>query len=522
MVIASAWGATPLTPNRSTVDASVQRLLSECEAAIADFDWEDEARKATFTTTLDALDQSLARCEGVYPHCSKLVVTRARLAMCLRRWDKAVSKWQTACQMDGAIAGEGHTGLAQCYLALDDVDKAEEALSLASTCVPDDPQIRFLRKRIGRIKYRRDLMEKISRAYVCIESSADRDIDIFQILFSSLTKTSSAREARAICEFFATGSKRVFPSPEPEASATLSAVFVCGIGWSGSGALVDFLQSYSGVNFPLGTREIGCFSGKFGVRNLAKWMANRPRSYRSLLFLFFINHVFGLRFDPIGLRGRPNTTDILRHCGSSPEEEIHVLRSCLRLLYDVEAATQSSCRSAEHYRNIFSTFFRTVFSLRSPRAGVLGFNNCLFGLSFDAALLMPNPVILLSVREPRDVLVARELEAGLAAADTAGDYVERYKEKAKKISAARSTDALKDILCVVRFEDFVLKASLRDQILNLLNLENQKKGGNCRFNPDVSARNIGLHRTYCDQELLHDVNRKLSPHLIAPSLPARS
>lgn len=284
-------------------------------------------------------------------------------------------------------------------------------------------------------------------------------------------------------------------------------VLISGFGWSGSGAVFDYLQQFQSL--PTFSRpEIGLFD-KIPV------VKSRLRIYgREMIFWrWAFQHVLGLPIAPKNSRFSLNNLRSLIFSGHAPisvnssDAKNLSSRSLLSILVNSNAVLEvckkeffifrAYCQKNDYVMNEvvakrFSYFISILIAqVCGPRADYALFNQALRPHRLEKMRFLPNSPIMFGVtRDIRDQFL--ELKAAKRVS-VAAEMVPRARRVRKFLSIAdRRTD-----IHHVQFEDFVTSEQSRLRVIETLGLEPDtlllKKQ---YFFPAESEKNVGLWREF--------------------------
>jgi hypothetical protein len=304
---------------------------------------------------------------------------------------------------------------------------------------------------------------------------------------------------------FSAGSvTEVAPCDEPG----LRKIFVCGSGWSGSGALYDALAEYDGLaeapNTPIdrymnvGTdNEMMFVQGPAGLGRLWRMAREERKLSRLDLWDMFRLHVLG--GGALGYSEHKSAkvaSNLLEHYGAR--------YTALFRQASESFASLAGNASLGELRNIltgmtealsatFAESLTTSIASRGDRECVV-FNNAIFGPNIDMLEIFRNARAAVVVRDPLDQFADRRAK-DLKHWMTPSRFVPLYRAAREAFTARRELlpPELAQEVREVEFERFVLDAPYRESVIEWL-LEGQNVRRAChRFDPERSARNIAIH-----------------------------
>jgi len=304
-------------------------------------------------------------------------------------------------------------------------------------------------------------------------------------------------------------------------------ILVCGFGWTGSGAVIDYLDGCSGFS-PFRSRfeESSIFKGKYSLATVRK----RLRSGQSVFEPEFVRNLMlaligSSALVPGGLTAVDKVNikrnELLRWdvgLGALAGATIALLERIFQ--YD-EASDGFVCdergfdSEVWNYINALADVRRKQIERPDDR---LVFNNDPNAYNADVFDLVPDSNYVIVTRNLADVYATlvtlgkvRDSEQEALA------FIKQHKKKIELFSAAIKalSDQVRRRVYFLSFEDFVQQPELRDRLDELLCLPADKASS---FDPSVSIKNIGLrHRLSSPhvrrvEEVLETKRKKMLEH----------
>jgi hypothetical protein len=354
--------------------------------------------------------------------------------------------------------------------------------------------MRSLRGRAVRSQYRNWLGISTVRNGLLIAESGNTE-SAGEVLMGGLMASGMARDvADAVSAIYlaAVSSKPV--SIEHELAAVVSGsedraceprpIILSGFGWSGSGAVADFLMGHPHVADIFSGREMGFWTGKYGLDRLYEHFSTRGFN-RRLLLEFLTRHCFGHRFI-----GHSKGTKSLGGLWAMLDEPQRwsLLRALAKWLEGIHAWQND----ADHpILETFQSLTSAVLGLLAGRAYArILLSNCVPSDSIVGIRMFRDPAVIVSWRDPGDAYASKTAAFPDNSLDYAGwrrqltTRIERYLAGKTKVAEYAS------IWIDVSFEEFVLEEHKRNDLLKLLQLDGEELGST--FDASVSAKNIGI------------------------------
>lgn len=288
-------------------------------------------------------------------------------------------------------------------------------------------------------------------------------------------------------------------------------IFVCGSGWSGSGALYDALSEYGSLaeapNTPIdrymndGTdNEMMFVQGPAGLGRL--WRSARDELKLSRLDLWDMFRLHVLGGSGVGYSEHKSArvaSNLLQHFGARYTTVFRA--ACERFALQAGTSTISQFRSTlvEMTEALSNTIAEPIRSLEGCKCVI--FNNAIFGPNIDMMEIFHNARAAFVVRDPLDQFAdrrAKDLKHWMTASLFAKFYCgarETFRARRAQLSPEFAREVYE-----VEFEQFVLDVHYREEIIaSLLEGESVKRIRR-KFDPELSAKNIDIHKALLTQD----------------------
>lgn len=274
-------------------------------------------------------------------------------------------------------------------------------------------------------------------------------------------------------------------------------IVTCGFGWSGTGAVNDFLSGGKNIAFPFGKNEHAFFLGAPGMPGL--------RSVNHENFIdFLLNSVF-----------RRDYRSILNYC-MGREDYFNIFTSELNYLRAMilKAKKEGGVKdiSETDLRTSLGVFFARTGSRIAKSGGksIMLFNNLINASHLSCIDFLPNATGVIVRRDPRDQYVSQVLERRIGA-PTVQSFIRGMLKQFDTFNAQMNALKDKSSCRVIFFEDFVLQEQTRLDLASSLSMV--VSDSHTIFDPRVSIRNIGLWKTFHDQESIKNIERAMAEQL---------
>lgn len=352
---------------------------------------------------------------------------------------------------------------------------------------------------------------------------ADGDIEVAVLAFSDAVKSvlggpvyqfDKDRQAGLINAFTSLVAEEGVGAVELPQFKTAKVAIVSGIGWSGSGAVYDYLKEFAGVVAIKG--ETPYIEGSQSLRTIYASLGDRQK-LRERLFDFFFYALVG----HCGFRGAGDFK-LFKHArrhllGDRCEQYLEAVQGwCLFARWVCDAEGE------ERYHRFVTLADYTVnkFSIgrELPEGKVALLDNVVHTVnSAECINFLRNVTMFCTFRDPRSNYVALVREASHFTSGAAS-YVEEWKKrigKALRMARLAEQSASKvngTAVEIVNFEEFVLFEGYRSRLAKELGLSSYGQAKYKYFKPWESLRNVLLHYEHPDQSEIKLIENELGEH----------
>lgn|GEM_PF-1696769 len=277
-------------------------------------------------------------------------------------------------------------------------------------------------------------------------------------------------------------------------------VFICGFGWSGSGAVYDDIRSVEGFcefegpgQDPIlnedSDSEVTFIQSTAGLGDLWRYVKSRRRLDWWRLWDLFCLHVVGLA--PIGYSNYKSCAAAANHVRRYGSLYTRPFRD----FFEAFAELRRTPRESGLFLLLRETTEKLCMMLVEQTGGkAVLFNNAIFGRDVEMLEIFRASHAAAVFRDPLDVYADRKdkdrnhWRSPRQLAEFYGRGLRRYLVY-RHAAGSRVGARLREI----PFERFVLEPGFRWRVRAWL-LPGLEDNGNSHFDPRVSSRNIGLHR----------------------------
>ena len=295
------------------------------------------------------------------------------------------------------------------------------------------------------------------------------------------------------CEKKSGGSVRALRQSESNTVPTF--VFCGGFGWSGSGAVYDYLACRGRVLCPGNERELKFFdSPLYGLRGLSKAMGQSRQELRSAIFRFFWGGMLGLPVTQSAEeRDRSERTkySLLYLWKEENREVSEFLPQMARFVLAMEHEIAGDVEP-ERFEGVvggaIGQFFRELYGQQR-----LLLNNAVHGQFVDVLRFFEKYKYFAVIRDVRDQYVAKRVE-GLHRdeRESFGEFVESTRRKVDRFAKHLKRIEYSGRVKVVGFEEFVTKKRVRESVLKDAGVSKKGWGRICEHLISRSRNNIGI------------------------------
>ena len=294
-------------------------------------------------------------------------------------------------------------------------------------------------------------------------------------------------------------------------------VFASGFGWSGSGAVVDFLRGHEGSRLGGCGRELALFRGTTGFPSLTSIFDGVRGTVDAQTFMEFLlgPAVLGLYLPEVNTTGWRDRSLFKANHDDAKNDRSALMRACHDLIRRIGDVTGGDPQRAHDQVMCGLALFAShaMRGLESNDSQCTIFSNCIFGFNIRNMVFFPGTINIMVRRDPRDQFVARYYEGpkdDVLSVDAFIDLLQkRYHELERAVNALELHDRIMDI----KFEDFVLDASVREKILHDLHIIPAKQSGAAAFDASASSKNIGIYKDFPDQDAIRKIANAFPEYL---------
>lgn len=287
----------------------------------------------------------------------------------------------------------------------------------------------------------------------------------------------------------------------------MSDVIVCGFGWSGSGAVIDFL---------LDQNQFQKFPG--GETQFIKYKGGLDHLYKSFLKYGFIDELSMSNFARLMSAQVKAETGVDKNCNKHirtlarlggaafNESVISLLTKAIR-----HAHEPSRWFKDEEVTELLGGFFERIAAVFRQGTNRLVFDQAIRPTNIRPLEFINSPAIIVR-RDPRDSYFERK-KLQINNKPTLDKFVDNYIYRQERASRTLTKYRhLSDRIYQIQFEDFVSNPETRMALCSWLGIDTPNHGGKL-FRPELSQRNIGVYRTDPNVDEYRYIEDKLGKYL---------
>ncbi len=490
--------------------------------------------------------QSIIRSKGEVPRALRLA---AELAMKRRRWQEAMERWQRLISLGNSDAD----AMLQLAVACRETGNFEESARLLDRAKEQGLDAELYSQEQDQLKLRvsgarqRELGRRARRALL-----GETDEDAAALYWSILTERGAVAGEEYLAPLLAELGRLARGSIAPGdglwvlrksrrvARILVQAlrqqrgsyitqfpprvVFCCGFGFSGSGAVTDYLRGFDECEMTFGRGELSWFNGNergglTGVSQLLEYAGSRREKYRWLIVNFFLTTLLGVQglviFDEKSARTPARYTFTQRQAEKSILSfhfgDAAAIQGLAVLARDLLRQLLSATGSAA-VEKLFQDFFREMIGSRLRSGQRCVFDNCIKAHELECLPLVPGAVAVVTRRDPRDQFVSRSYET-IGESLSVRKFVQQFRNREFRYRMALLDPRVKVAVREVQFEEFILEPATRARLRDQLGLGHCREGHESEL--DKSRQNIGIYKQWPRSDEIAYIEKKLRKYLVA-------
>ena len=301
------------------------------------------------------------------------------------------------------------------------------------------------------------------------------------------------------------------PITDPARGPKLVPVFVGGFGWSGSGAVFDFLADHPSTALPLGRAELDILEGKHGLGDMSK-RASEKSDMSAEIRCLTLGPLLGLAHTKMEHPETRWKRSVAAQFFHDPKRMMDFANAVCR--FHENAVALGIGNRADAWSSIITALIQDILAVGADGRPVCILNNVVHAKNFDLLSILPNSIGIAVLRDARDCFAFRDIEkpSNKSAAVVQKELNSRF-TKYKKALKGRN---LGDRVMEVRFEEFVVNDAVREAVDKFCNLESgmRSRSDSDRFHPERSQNNIGAYRHQINARMEKKIRRNAPSEMI--------
>lgn len=435
-------------------------------------------------------------------------VVHAQLATKLQNWEAAIVRWKRVAREVPSWRDRAHYQLAVGYRNIGSTARATAAIMKAQPRGLSQAQIDAETNRIGAWETAELIRALGNRLVDFLDSGQDAPQHALISAVSAIASDGVIAKTLAAIEEVAT--KPQTPSQPPGTAEPRRTIFLCGFGWSGSGALFDYYRQSSQVLTPFGKTELAAFERDTSAREIVRVAGEQPADLPSTVVKFVLGAVLGIA-GPATVSATKTQRASLRAAlrGGSATVSDDILADALADLARYLVTRSSAVTTESEALNLVREAFRRLFASIVPHQSVSLLSNCVTAANIDGILYVPGSRAVVVRRDVRDQYVAQRYEYTGREGMSVRKFVEkvRGREETYRAALARLEDA-SSLVREIWFDDFVMDELARADLESWLGVP-APTSSQAGYSPEMSIKNVGLQRSYPKRREIELIEREL-------------
>lgn len=446
-------------------------------------------------------------------------MAKARLAQRVNDLDAALERWRDCITRWPETANEAQLHIAEIHLKRSEFAQAKSLM--ASAAAIDHPDYRRVRRALD--AGRRLLGSSRKYRSALIHFGKARMEDFRRASVAALTglhgeSLATHPQILALIDDLSDGPASTLPLPdlphEPQGEAPV-AIFAAGFGWSGSGAIFDFLRQHRDAKV-FSTSEMTFFASAEGdIYKCLKALEDNPSNFPNMLCRSVLHGVLGL-----SKRGTKNllyarkarNRSLLSICEGDPGRINELIVATRQLVRRLRELPLDGSATAADFRAATTIFIDGLFRRQGTGRRFLLFSNAINGYAAGNIRALPeNCRVVACVRDARDAYADRFM-CGYRTPVQA--FIDNFRLKREKFQVALSDPSVAGRVIEVRFEEMMRDSGARRQLLERLGMDPSGLVEDAAlFDPRKSAKNIGIHADFAGRGSIERIARELPMYL---------
>lgn len=491
--------------NNSTIEHEFLRLKKLLSAPIG-----GEAKKIARIHDLQKAEKDIEALAKTKALPIKTRYLHTKVAVLLGKWNDAIEHGSAIANAESTTGREAALELAIAYRELGKFDRARSYLAEAESAPALQARCRRERAKLVK-KVRLRKYELLGRTAWTEFNSGSYE--------AARTAWLSGLRVHGIDESILMQIEPVFRAFEDSSvsaekqNATpfeSQIILTSGSGYSGTGAVTAFLRQVNDLADPYRLRELSILKATWGANKLLK-VSTEPKEKRvRAVTEFIVTCVLGLPRP--GTKGPAVTRrdiypSLLNAVLPTEDWAGSIAPLCIQLIHEFRKDQE-----IDNYRSALRVFLNTILRV-GGESGQIMVNNCVHQALIHLCDLLDNAITIVVIRDPRDQFVSRNLESPRSPLDSTA-FLKKRKKADRAVDRYLGNNPENGRIIRIWFEDFVGSEESRMVLLERLGINPHELTLNKKiFDPDVSVRNVGIHKKWHDQRDISKIADQLPDRL---------
>jgi hypothetical protein len=487
-----------------------------------------EVTRSATNAELLSLRRELEQRQDAYAAQPDTVILLAEIATRTQAWTEAVALWARAARDAPDLRDAALYRLAVAYRNIGSYGRARQALAAIDPSFPDPAAIADERRNIRAGETGTAIRTLGNRLVDELVKSARGDHVDHLLKALLLLRNDPAHVVEAITTVARYARRprigarlpRSLPGRRPfkprRFHPTARTVFLAGFGWSGTGALHDYLTQAQNTSAPFGKFELWAFERNWSARKVLRAATSDGAQVREAVLRFVFQSALGigapLETNPASV-GR---NSLLHFCKKDSARVEAVAQACIELLQQTQISSKQNDPVAVVHHALERFFGRMVNTVAGSSDAII-VSNGITAANIDLVRLVPEATALAIFRDARDQFAAQYFEFANRGQLSVDSFIKKVRDRTSRYETALQQSRVADRVVAVQFEEFVLSAEYRLSLTRRLGLSVGSPTSAAAYKPEQSERNIGIYKDYPNQAHMRQIENELPSLIYRPS-----
>lgn len=283
---------------------------------------------------------------------------------------------------------------------------------------------------------------------------------------------------------------------------------VSGCGWSGSGAVLDYLCEFSNIVPVLG--EVGIIEEYLGFKYFIKSINNKNKIFEHAIKFFFINLIGCYAVERLPFyKPIRSSYKVINNCKNLIDYSLQV-KSIAPLLADIVIESKRENYNIDSIKQILRGLSKKLLDLITldvPSDKLPALDNSIHIQNVDLLNFMNDVKVICSLRDPRAIYISM-LEERPGFIREPLNFIREQSNIRKNIESAFTCleKNSQGNLLILNFEDFVLSKECRENLVSKLGISlNNWNSPEKYFKPEISSKNVRNFINYSNSDTNNDI-----------------